>query len=131
MRMTKTLIALAGVLALLVSNIVAAPSPTSDLTPKQAAALVAVRSGAPLNSIVISFIVAGNARCGAGFEVTDVRRVAAIHGVHDGSRQTRKLVFYDLFWNETLGWFMWESRQERGGEAVYLWSELKGQIVNR
>jgi hypothetical protein len=26
---------------------------------------------------------------------------------------------------------MWENREERAGEAVYLWSELKGEIVNR
>ncbi len=44
---------------------------------------------------------------------------------------SRRLVFYDLFWNDALGWFMWESRPERTGDAVYIWSELKGEIVNR
>lgn len=130
MRMTKILLTLAGVFALFASTVSAAPAAT-ELTPKQAAALIAIRSGAPLNSIVISFIVDGDAQCGKGFAVTNVRRVASIHGVREGSKQSRKLVFYDLFWNDTLGWFLWESRPGRTGDEVYIWSELKGEIVNR
>lgn len=42
-----------------------------------------------------------------------------------------RLVYHDFFWNESLGWFMWESRPERTGDAVYIWSELKGVIVVR
>lgn len=92
--------------------------------------MIAIRSSIPANTIEISFIVDGSAKC-EGFEVMNTRRVAAIHGVREDGNLGRKLVFYDLFWNESLGWFMWESRNERTGEAVYLWSELKGAIVNR
>ncbi|MEO7101332.1 MAG: hypothetical protein ABI162_18420 [Luteolibacter sp.] len=128
--MRKFLLSIIGVLALF-SATVFAGEPTNDLSPKDAVRLIAMKSNIPANSIEISFIVDGSAKCGEGFEVKHVRRVAAIHGVREGSTQSRKLVLYDLYWNETLGWFMWEARPERTGEAVYLWSELRGEIVNR
>jgi hypothetical protein len=128
--MAKILLLLAGVFAMF-SPTVSATEPTVELSPKTALRLVSLKSEVAENSIGISFIVDGSAKCGDGFEVRHVRRVAAILPVRDGASQSRKLVFYDLFWNESLGWFMWESRQERAGEAVYLWSELKGEIVNR
>ncbi len=128
--MRKFLLTIIGVFAMAPITGFAA-EPTQDLLPKEAVRLIAMKSDVQQNAIEISFIVEGSAKCGEDFEVKHVRRVAAIHLVRDGSLQRRKLVFYDLFWNESLGWFMWESRQERAGEAVYLWSELKGQIVNR
>lgn len=130
MRMMKNLLSLVGVCALL-SSTVFAGEPTADLAPKEAARLVSLKANVPVNAIEVSFIVDGSAKCGEGFEVRHVRRVAAIHSVREGSLPSRRLVFYDLFWNESLGWFMWESRAERGGDAVYLWSEIKGEIVNR
>lgn len=108
-----------------------AAEPTADLDPKEAVRLVSLKSGEPGNTIQVAFIVEGSAKCGPGFEVRHVRRVAAIHAVRDGNTKPRQLVFYDLFWNDALGWFMWESREERTGTAVYLWSELRGAIVNR
>lgn len=127
--MRKFLLSIAGVLTM-ASLTGFAAEPTQDLTPKEALRLIAMRSNVQDNSIQISFIVDGSAKFGEGFEVKNVRRVAAILPVRDGTLQVRKLAFYDLFWNESLGWFMWESRRERTGEAVYLWSELKGEIVN-
>lgn len=108
-----------------------AAEPTIDLEPKEAVRLISLKADVPSNAISISFIVDGSTKCGDGFEVKSVRRVAAIHAVREGSLQVRRLVFYDLFWNESLGWFMWESRPERAGDAVYIWSQTKGQIVNR
>lgn len=108
-----------------------AAEPTADLAPKEAVRLISLKANVLPNAMEIAFIVDGSARCGEGFEVKHVRRVAAIHAVRDGARSSRRLVFYDLFWNKSLGWFMWESRPERAGEAVYIWSELKGEIVNR
>lgn len=119
-----------GVCALLSATGFAA-EPTGDLTPKEAVRLISLKANVLANTIEIPFIVDGSARCGEGFEVKHVRRVAAIHPVRDGALQTRRLVFYDLFWNEALGWFLWESRAERTGDAVYIWSELKGDFVNR
>jgi hypothetical protein len=127
--MRKFLLSMIGVFAMASLTGMAA-EPTKDLLPKDAVRLIALKSNVQENTIEISFIVEGNAKCGVGFEVKNVRRVAAILPVRDGTSQRRRLVFYDLFWNESLGWFMWESREERTGEAVYLWSELKGQIVN-
>ena len=128
--MRKFLLSMVGVCAFF-SATGYAGEPTANLEPKEAVRLVALKANVPENSIEIPFIVDGSAKCGAGFEVRHVRRVAAIHSVRDEGRESRRLVFYDLFWNESLGWFMWESRPERGGDAVYLWSELKGRIVNR
>jgi hypothetical protein len=109
-----------------------AGEPTADLGPKTAVKLVAQKANVPENSIEIPFIVDGTSGCGKGFEAAHVRRVAAIHAVrNEKGGQTRSLVFYDLLWNEALGWFMWETRSERTGDAVYIWSELKGHIVNR
>jgi hypothetical protein len=118
-----------GVLAL-TWNFSFAGGPTSDLSTKEAVKLIALRSNIQAKTIEISFIFDGVSKSDC-FDVENVRRVAAIHGVQDGSKQRRKLVFYDLLWNESLGWFMWESREERTGEAVYLWSETRGVIVNR
>jgi hypothetical protein len=128
--MTKFLLSATGALALMLAPVFAA-EPTSDLAPKDAVRLIALKANAPANSIEISFIVEGSAKCDKDFEVKHSRRVAAILQVRDGSSQSRRLVFFDLLWNESLGWFMWETRPERGGDAVYIWSELRGAIVNR
>jgi hypothetical protein len=128
--MRNFILAIIGAVALFSTTGFAAES-TNELTPKEAVKLIALKSDVLANTVEVSFIVEGTAKCGEGFEVKHVRRVAAIHPVRDGASQTRRLVFYDLFWNESLGWFMWESRPERTGDAVYIWSELKGQIVNK
>ncbi len=128
--MRKFLLSIIGGYLLSLSNGTAA-EPTAEITPKEAVRLISLKSNVPANAIEISFIVDGSAKCGEGFEVKHVRRIAAIHPVRDGSKSARGLVFYDLFWNESLGWFMWESRPERTGDAVYIWSEFKGEIVNR
>ncbi len=128
--MRKFLLSIIGVCAL-ISATASATEPIVELAPKEAVRLISLKANVLSNTIEIPFIVAGNAKCGEGFEVKHVRRVAAIHAVRDGSMQSRRLVFYDLFWNEALGWFMWESRAERTGDAVYIWSELRGDFVNR
>jgi hypothetical protein len=108
-----------------------AAEPSAELAPKEAIRLISLKENVLPNAMEIAFIVEGSARCGEGFEVKHVRRVAAIHAVRDGARSSRRLVFHNLFWNEALGWFMWESRPERTGDAVYIWSEIRGEIVNR
>jgi hypothetical protein len=128
--MTKSLLSVIGALVWLLVPVFAG-EPTSDLDPQAAVKLIALKANTPANSIEISFIVEGNAKCDKDFEVKHARRVAAVLPVRVGTTQSRRLVFFDLLWNERLGWFMWESRPERGGDAVYLWSELQGAIVNR
>jgi hypothetical protein len=121
---------LIGVLACLACTVHAA-EPTNDLDPKTAVRLLALKSGEPANAIEIPFILEGTSRCPEGFEARHVRRVAAIMPVREGAAQRRRLVFHEMHWHEALGWFMWESRAERSGDAVYIWSEHKGHIVNR
>lgn len=128
--MKKSIFALLGVCALFVSTGYS-EEPLVDLSAKEAAKLVSLKANVPLNALEISFIVEGSAKGGDGFEVKHVRRVAALHAVRDDGLASRRLLFYDLFWNEALGWFMWERREERSGDAVYIWSERLGAIVNR
>lgn len=127
--MRTILLSLVGALALCLSAGFAA-EPTRELTPQDAVRLVALKSGVPQNSIEISFIVDGSAKAGKDFEIKHARRVAAVHVVRDGASQARRLVFYDFYWNESLGWFTWEVRPVRTGDAVYIWSTVKGRIVN-
>ena len=128
--MRKFLLSIVGAVAMC-ATAGSAAEPARDLDPKDAVRLIALKSDVRENTIEIAFVVEGTSKCQGDFEVRHVRRVAAIHAVRDGTSQRRQLVFYDLFWNETLGWFMWESRAERTGDAVYIWSETKGQIVNK
>jgi hypothetical protein len=129
--MRKFLTALAGVAALATTSVLSA-EPSADIAPRDAVRLIALKAAVPENTIEIPFIVEGTSRAGKDFEAAHVRRVAAIHGVRkEGGGQSRELLFYDFLWNEALGWFMWESRPERTGDAVYIWSENKGFIVNR
>src|SRR5688572_7696819 len=110
--MRKFLSSIVGVLALL-SATGFAGEPTAELAPKDAIRLIAMKSGVQENAVEIPFIIDGSAKCGEGFEVKHVRRVAAIHSVRDGASQSRRFVDYHFFWNESLGWFMRETRSER------------------
>lgn len=129
--MRNFLLSIVGAVALMTTAGFAA-EPTTDLTPRVAVKLIALKANVGENAIEIPFIVDGMSKFDKDFEASHVRRVAAIHAVREETgRQSRELVFYDLLWNEALGWFMWESRSERTGDAVYIWSEFKGHIVNR
>lgn len=35
----------------------------------------------------------------------------------------------DFHWNDTYGWFIWQKREGRGGDEVWIWSETKGELV--
>ena len=129
--MKKLSVAIIGMLVMLMGAAFAA-EPAKDLDPRVAVKLIAMKAGVPENTIEIPFIIDGKLGCEKGFQASHARRVAAIHAVRkEGGSQSRVLVFYDFIWNESLGWFMWESQPERTGEAVYIWSENKGYIVNR
>ena len=127
----RKLIALMVCAVVCISTVVLAGEPVRELIPREAARLVALRTGSPVNSIEICFVLQGSAKDCDGFEASHVRRVSSIQSVREGGVEHRRLVFYDFFWNESLGWFVWESRKERTGEVMYIWSELKGAIVIR
>lgn len=130
-RAMRTLMSLMVGAVILLSSAVFAGEPLRELIPREAARLVALRSGSPVNSIEICYVVEGSAKACDGFEARHVRRVAAIQSVREEGVERRRLVFYDFFWNDSLGWFTWQSAKERTGEVMYLWSELKGAIVIR
>ncbi|MGC4017734.1 MAG: hypothetical protein QM755_24930 [Luteolibacter sp.] len=126
--MTRILCFIVVVFSLVAAAAWAGP-PTNELDPNVAARLVAMRTGAQPGQIEIAYIVDGSTREKDGFAATYVRRVAAIHPVLESGSQVRRVVYYDLVWNDSLGWFMSQNRTERGGDAVYRWSERGGATV--
>lgn len=80
--------------------------------------------------IVIASIVEGTVKDGP-FEAKHVRRVVAIHPVLEDGKMVRRMCTYDFLWNEAYGWFTWQKREERGGDTVWIWSEVRGEVVVR
>ncbi len=128
--MEKILRSLIGAVVLMTTAVFAG-EPVNDLDPRVAVKLICQRTNQMPERVEIAFVVDGSTKNQDGFETKHVRRVAAIHPVVNGGATVRRLVFYDLFWNDSLGWFMWEVRAERGGDAVYRWSERGGETVVR
>lgn len=130
--MARILPLIAGVSAMCLAGAVTAAEPSVALTPKSAVKLISMKSNVLENTVEISFILEGSSTaCGSGFEASNVRQVAAIQPVRTGSSQRREVVFHTFFWSEELGWFTWQRNEERAGEAMYIWSELKGEIRNK
>lgn len=80
--------------------------------------------------IAVAMVLEGSVKSGP-FEVTHVRRVITVHPVIEEGRQVRKMQCYDFHWTPVYGWFLWENRAEAGGEAIWIWSELQGEVVVR
>jgi len=130
--MTTKLLATMGAVVLMMTPGMAV-EPTRELVPKEAARIVALRANVPVDRIEVAFILDGSVRTDSMFEAKNVRRVATILPIRtgNGTGERREMEFYDFYWNESLGWFTWAKRQERSGEVVYIWSQLRGIIVNR
>jgi len=92
--------------------------------------LLNLRSQNRTPGIAVAMVLEGSTKAGP-FEVTNVRRVIAIHPVIENGRQVRRVNSYDLHWTPAYGWFLWEKRDEAGGETVWIWSELQGEVVVR
>ncbi|MEP4079336.1 hypothetical protein [Haloferula sp.] len=105
-----------------------ATEPVRELDPKAAVKLIALINEISEKPIAIASIVAGTKKSD-GFEASDVRRVTSIHPVADGGSRVRRIRCYDFYWNETYGWFVFEKREGRGGDEVWIWSENDGDIV--
>lgn len=78
----------------------------------------------------IAMIQAGASREGQ-FELTHVRRVTSVESVIEDGAKVRRMACREFHWTAEYGWFTWEGRKERGGESIWIWSELKGEIVIR
>ncbi len=107
--------------------VASAAEPTRELSPAIALRLVALRTNIPVGAIETAFIVDGEVRVDV-FQASDIRRVAAIHLPIN---QRRRLIFHDVYWNDRLGWFLWEPRVAQTGDSLFIWSKLRGAIVNR
>jgi hypothetical protein len=101
-----------------------------QLFEEPAAKLINLQIEGHQERIVIASIVEGSVKEGP-FEAKHVRRVVAIHPVLENGKMVRRMCTYDFLWNETYGWFSWQKREERGGDAVWIWSELRGEVVVR
>jgi hypothetical protein len=107
---------------------ISAAEPARELDPKVAVTLIASISEISEKSIAIASIVAGSKK-EDGFEAGQVRRVTSIHPVAEGGSRVRRVRCHDFYWNETYGWFIWEKREARGGDEVWIWSETEGDLV--
>lgn len=125
----RTLLLLVGCLAFLRWEAVSGAEAATELDPKKAVKLISLILEVREDPIEVAAIIDGNKKRDGGFEGTEVKRVVSVHPVDLDGRRVRMVRCYDFFWNADYGWFTWESRPERGGEAVYLWSELRGALV--
>ena len=107
-----------------------AAEPSTDLSEATAAKLIDLRSRNRTPRINVALIVEGSLPCDA-FETRHVRRVTTIHPIVEDGRQVRCVQTYDFQWTPAYGWFLWEKRDEAGGETVWIWSELQGEVVVR
>lgn len=78
----------------------------------------------------IAMIQAGTTKEGP-FELAHVRRVTSVEAVLESGAKVRRVACREFHWSEEYGWFTWESRKERTGESIWIWSELKGEVVVR
>ncbi|MCW1915571.1 hypothetical protein OJ996_18440 [Luteolibacter sp. GHJ8] len=105
----------------------AEPSP---LLEAPAAKLISLQTEGRQEQVVIAAILEGTVKDGP-FEATHARRVIAVHPTPENGKMVRRMCTYNFLWNEAYGWFTYEKREERGGDALWIWSELRGEVVVR
>ena len=115
--------------AIVISASAMAAEPSKPLDETLAAKLINLKNENRTPDIKIAMILEGSS---AGeFQTKNLSRVTSIHGVAEGGAKVRQIQTYIFNWTPTYGWFLWESRQERGGEAVWIWSETLGEVIVR
>jgi hypothetical protein len=107
-----------------------AAEPTSEPSDTLISRLINLRSQNRTPAIAVAMVLEGTTRSGP-FEMNHVRRIITVHPVIDNGRQVRRVNTYELHWTPAYGWFLWEKREEAGGEAVWIWSELQGEVAVR
>lgn len=107
-----------------------AAEPTNEPADHLISKLINLQSRNRTPGIAVAMVLEGSVKSGP-FEVSHVRRVVAVHPVITEGRQVRKMQCYDFHWTPAYGWFLWETRDEAGGEAVWVWSELLGEVIVR
>jgi hypothetical protein len=116
--------------AVIAAGTAAAAEPANELTADSAVRLIKLQIEDHSEQIQVAMIVEGSGKAGP-FEVKHLRRVVAIHPVAEDGRRVRRMRTYDFCWSEEYGWFAWEKRVERGGDAIWIWSERLGEVVIR
>jgi hypothetical protein len=125
------------VVMLLLAGAVAAGPPKRELTAAVALRLIEMRhaslpwSDRPVSADArVAGIQEGTSDEGR-FRKTHVRRVTTVEGVLEKGSRVRRVVCRDFQWSDEYGWHFSEIREERGGDAVWIWSESQGQVIIR
>ncbi|WP_193214862.1 hypothetical protein [Luteolibacter marinus] len=114
--------------AVLAAGVCWAGEPTHDLNKESAVKLINLLIDDYQERIEIVLISEGS-KVINGLEEKNVRRVMAIHPVPEKGKRVRRVQCYDFQWNDEFGWYCLETREERGVDVVYIFSELKGEVV--
>lgn len=122
---------------LLLAGAVTAGPPKHELTTDAALRLIELRhaslpwSDRPMSVDTRVASIKDGTREDGRFRNSHVRRVTTVEGVLEKGARVRRAVCRDFEWTDEYGWHFSEIREERGGDAVWIWSELKGQVIIR
>ena len=105
-----------------------AVEPTHNLTKDSAIKLINLLIEDHQERIEIVMINEGS-KVTDGLKEENVRRVMAIHPIPEEGKRVRRVQCYDFQWSDEYGWHCWEKRHERGVDVIYIFSELKGEVV--
>lgn len=112
----------------LAAGVCFAGEPAHELDEKSAVKLIHLLTDDHQERIQIVMVREG-AKVIDGLEDRNVSRVMAIHPVPLEGKRVRRVQFYDFQWNDDYGWYCMDTREERGVHVVYIFSELKGEVV--
>ncbi len=101
----------------------------AELTEDTARGLIAEAVEIRESGINIASILEGSKRGDDGFEARTVMRVTAVHPVVGDKGLRRSVRCYDFHHSPRYGWFHQETRESRGGEEVWIWSEHQGRVI--
>ena len=112
------------------SAIAVAGPPTHELDDKTALKIIQLQSRNSTPDVRIAMIQEGTSKQGS-FEFSHVRRVTTVESAIEKGAKVRLMACREFHWSDEYGWFTWESRKERSGESIWIWSEIKGEVVVR
>lgn len=121
----------------LLAAAVKAGPPTRELTAAIALQLIELRQSCmpwgdrPVASAPKVASICDGTREEGDFRKSHVRRVTTVEGVVEKGYRARRVVTRDFEWSDEYGWHFTETHRERTGDAIWIWSELKGVVVVR
>lgn len=126
----KSIHSLIGALLLMAAGQVFASAPTHELTKEAAIKLIKSVNEQYQEQVDVTLILDGKMKSD-GVDLEYVRQVVALHPVPENGKRVRRMKLYQFQWSDEYGWFTWEKREERGTDAIYIWSELQGLVIIR